>query len=464
VSAPDSPAGGPPDPVAPVAPVAPPEPRQRLHPLSPLLHGAKSLAVIIAALSWSTLDRVGFGRFSLMAATLLTGALVLSVVSWYNTGYHVVGRELRIHEGLLWRRTRAIPLERLQAVEVVRPVLAQLTGLAELRLEVVGGGQTEAPLAYLTVADATALRDRLLTLAGQTRATSSVTTSATETVVPAPGHTVPAQRHLHTVTNRDVLLSQLLTPQALLMPIGVAFVALQFLDEGSWSFIGVASTLTAMFGILLQPVRRVLDDWNFRLGRDWSALRIRHGLLETRAQTVPLDRIQTISVAWPLLWRITGWLRLGLQIAGYSGPGEEARRADRLLPVGDRRTAEMILNEVLPGVTIPTWLAPPPERARWRHPLTRSVLGAGLGATVFAVRQGLFTREITVVPYARIQSVRVVQGPLQRRLRLATVHADIAAGIGAAARSRDLDEAWALAAELAARARAARARDRATRR
>ncbi|MET8466924.1 PH domain-containing protein, partial [Micromonospora zamorensis] len=129
------------------------EPRQRLHPLSPVLHGAKSLVVVIAGLSWSTLSRVGFGWFAAMVAVLALGATVLSVVSWYNTGYHVVGRELRVYEGLLWRRTRAIPLERLQAVEVVRPLLAQLTGLAELRLEVVGGGKTEAPLAYLGVAD-----------------------------------------------------------------------------------------------------------------------------------------------------------------------------------------------------------------------------------------------------------------------------------------------------------------------
>ncbi len=36
---------------------------------------------------------------------------------------------------------------------MVRPLLAQLTGLAELRLEVVGGGKTEAPLAYLSLAE-----------------------------------------------------------------------------------------------------------------------------------------------------------------------------------------------------------------------------------------------------------------------------------------------------------------------
>ncbi len=137
--------------------------------MSPALHGAKSLVVVIAGLSWSTLSRVGFGWFVAMVIVIALGATVLSVVSWYNTGYQVVGRELRIHEGLLWRRTRAIPLERLQAVEVVRPLLAQLTGLAELRLEVVGGGKTEAPLAFLGVAEASALRRRLLALAGPRR-------------------------------------------------------------------------------------------------------------------------------------------------------------------------------------------------------------------------------------------------------------------------------------------------------
>ena len=64
------------------------------------------------------------------------------------------------------------------------------------------------------------------------------------------------------------------------------------------------------------------------------------------------------------------------------------------------------------------------------------------------------------MPYARLQSVRVVQGPIQRRLRLATVYADTAGGLTPAAADRDLDEAWALAAELATRARLARGRRR----
>ncbi|MFF0371517.1 MULTISPECIES: PH domain-containing protein [unclassified Micromonospora] len=429
------------------------EPRQRLHPLSPLLHGAKSLVVVIAGLSWSTLSRVGFGWFAAMVVILALGATVLSVISWYNTGYHVVGRELRVYEGLLWRRTRAIPLERLQAVEVVRPLLAQFTGLAELRLEVVGGGKTEAPLAYLTVADAARLRERLLALAG--RASQP----------PAPGLTAPGTapqaapgRPLHAVRNQNLLVSQLLTPQAFLLPFGLAFVVVQFLTAGSWSFVAVASTLTAMAGVLLQPIRRVLDDWNFRLARDDGTLRVHNGLLETRAQTVPLDRVQTVRATWPLLWRVKGWLRLRLEVAGYSAAeADDRNRPDRLLPVGDLPTATMIVTEVLPGVRLDALtLNPPPPRARWLHPLGRGALGAGLFERVFATRSGLLTRQVAIVPYARIQSVRVVQGPAQRRLGLATVHADTAGGSGAAAQDRDLAEAWGLAAELTARAHAAR--------
>ncbi|KAB1924480.1 PH domain-containing protein [Micromonospora sp. ALFpr18c] len=456
----------PPGPVPPGAPApwpTPPgdgdgEPRQRLHPLSPLLHGAKSLVVVIAGLSWSTLSRVGFGWFAAMVGALALGATVLSVISWYNTGYHVVGRELRVYEGLLWRRTRAIPLERLQAVEVVRPLLAQLTGLAELRLEVVGGGKTEAPLAYLGVADAARLRGRLLALAGRVAQTPAPEHPVAPGVATAPAAT--PGRPLHAVRNKDLLVSQLLTPQAFLLPFGVAFVVVQFLTAGSWSFVAVASTLTAMAGVLLQPIRRVLDDWNFRLGRDGATLRVHNGLLETRAQTVPLERVQTVRATWPLLWRVNGWLRLRLEVAGYSvAEADDRNRPDRLLPVGDLPTAAAIVAEVLPGVRLDALtLSPPPPRTRWLHPLGRRALGAGLFERVFATRSGLLTRQVAIVPYARIQSVRVVQGPVQRRLGLATVYADTAGGSGATAQDRDLAEAWALSAELTSRAHAARLR------
>ena len=432
------------------ASTAPVEPRRRLHPLSPLLHGAKTIAVVVAALSWQTLSQVGLERFALVVLVLALGVVAFSLVGWLTTGYHVVGRELRISDGLIWRRNRAIPLERLQAVELRRPLLAQLTGLAELRLEVVGGSKTEAPLAFLTVRDAAALRERLLALAGSLTARDTA----------GPAAAAPAlERPLLRVSNRDLVISQLLTPQAFLLPIGVAFVIMQFVLEGSWTFIGIASTVTAMAGVLLQPVRRVLQDWDFRLARDPSGrLLVRYGLLETRSQVVPLNRVQSVGATWPLLWRTQKWLHLRLDIAGYAGePGSDNKRSDRLLPVGDPATARALVWDVLPGVDLAALAtSPPPPRARWLNPLALRYLGVGLTPEIFVSRWGLLTREMHLVPYARLQSVRVVQGPVQRLLGLATVYADTAGGRSGQAKDRDLAEAWALAEQLAVRARQAR--------
>jgi putative membrane protein len=97
-----------------------------------------------------------------------------------------------------------------------------------------------------------------------------------------------------------------------------------------------------------------------------------------------------------------------------------------------------------------------PDRARWLHPIAVRSFGAGLTPDVFVTRWGLLTRELQLVPYARLQSVRVVQGPVQRLLRLATVYADTAGGRSASARDRDVRDAWVLADELTRRARYAR--------
>jgi len=62
------------------------------------------------------------------------------------------------------------------------------------------------------------------------------------------------------------------------------------------------------------------------------------------------------------------------------------------------------------------------------------------------------------VPLARVQSLRLVQGPWQRRLGLASLHADTAGRrlTGGVARHRARGDAEALLAELPGRIRRAR--------
>jgi putative membrane protein len=425
-------------------------PRQRLHPLTPLVRGAKLVALAAVAVSWRGLSDLGLLHWLIAMAVILVGAVLVSAVVWAVTGYEVVGRELRVHEGLLSRRVRTIPLERVQAIDVVRPALARVFGLAELRLEVIGGSKTEAPLAYLTIAGATALRASLLGLA----------TGA------APA-TAADERPLFAVDNRRLLFAQLLTPQALSVPVGAAFVIWPAVTHPDWTLIGAASTITAFLGVFQVPVRRVLDEWDFRIADDTSALRVRQGLLNKRSQTVPPRRVQGVKLTWPLLWRPAGWARARMDVAGYGGDGEEQLRAGTMVPVAASADATRVASFVLGAAVDPRpspapvdaaalLVSGPPRRARWLAPFAWSRIGVAVTDDVVAVREGVLTRELVAVPLARAQSVRVTQGPLQRLLDLATVTVDTAGGLTATARLRDRADAYRLAADLATRSRHAR--------
>ncbi|GIF95048.1 PH domain-containing protein [Catellatospora citrea] len=434
--------------------------RQRLHPLSPVLKSVRTLTLVIVAVSWRGVQNLGPDKYALVLLGLLALVLLYSAVAWRFSGYEVIGRELRIHEGVLFRRTRAVPLERLQAIEVVQPVLARPAGLAELKLDVAGAGKAEAPLAFLPLAEADALRTRLLALATRTPVPPAGT-APSEPIAPAVEQ--PEEPDLYRVDNNDVVVSQFLTPPVMFTPLAVLYIVGQLLFNSDFGVFAVASMVTAVAGTIGAPVMRILNFWNFRIGRaPAERLRIRHGLLETRSQVVGPRRIQSLTVTWPLLWRGKGWLRVTLAVAGQSSVGADGQQSraetDRLLPVATVDTARAIVPLALPGLDITALhLSPVPQRARWLAPLRRRVLAAGLTEHAFATVDGLLTRQLTVVPYARIQSVRVTEGPWQRRLGLATVYVDVAGSTPAAAVHRPLAEAFTWADELTRRARAARA-------
>jgi putative membrane protein len=265
------------------------------------------------------------------------------------------------------------------------------------------------------------------------------------------------ERLLHRVVNRDLVISQLLRPHWWFVPVAAAMPIVFFATDGRISFIGFASTITAVLGVLLAPVRTVLGDWGFTVASASDGLRVRRGALEMRSQTVPLGRVQAVTVTWPWLWRMKGWVRVRMDIAGSAVTVNENELAGTLLPVGTVPAAHHLIAETLPGFELTTvTIALAPRRARWLSPLAYRVLGYGRTEHAFVAQQGLITRELTAVSLARIQSVRLRQGPLERRLGLASVYVDLAGGRSAAALHRDIAEARALATDLAEQARTAR--------
>jgi putative membrane protein len=207
-------------------------------------------------------------------------------------------------------------------------------------------------------------------------------------------------------------------------------------------------------------VQRLLNEYGFTVAESADGLRLRHGLLDTRAQTIPYGRVQTVRVREPLLWRRQGWVRVEVDVAGYAATrGEEQASTSALLPVAPRDFALALVDRVLGGA-LPPALAPPPARARWRVPLSVRRLRLGLDDRHVVTTSGVLTTTTHVVPLAKVQSLRLEQGPWQRRLGLASVHADTAGRRlpGAVAEHRDAAEAQVLLHDLTGLARRARRR------
>ena len=155
-----------------------------------------------------------------------------------------------------------------------------------------------------------------------------------------------------------------------------------------------------------------------------------------------------------------GWCRLEIDVAGSPGRDHadgSGRMRKTLLPVGHRELAWELMRLVIGAAPPP--LSRPPRRARRKAPLSYHFLAAGHDATTAMGVTGRLRKVTTWVPLEKVQSVRMVTGPVQRALSLATVHVDAAGRrVRAEFRDRPGNEADQLAEDLAALSRSARRR------
>lgn len=416
---------------------------QRLHPVTPLRRAWAPVAVLIG---WAVHDPDGAQRnlMRLDTTTLLIGlgvfipaAALYGFLTWWFTHFAVTDSELRIRTGLLFRRTAHIRLERIQAIDVTRPLLARIAGVAKLRLDVVGTDKKDE-LAYLGEAHAGALRAELLA-----RAAGFAPETAHE-VGEAP------VRELLKVPAGALAVSLVLTGAtwgSLVAAVVVPSV-LWFATESVWTVLASALPLLGAAGA--SSVGRFVGEYDWTVGDSPDGLRIDHGLLDRAHETVPPGRVQTVRIVEPLLWRRRGWVRVELDVAGSSN--------SVLVPVAPREVAEAVIARVLPGVSVPdaAALVRPPGRARWCLPMWWRGYGLAVGDTVFAARHGLLRRRLDLVPHAKVQSVRLSQGPWERYKGLADVHVDTGANKTVTARLRDAGEAAELLRAQAERSRTGR--------
>ncbi|MBT1092285.1 PH domain-containing protein [Streptomyces sp. Tu102] len=421
----------------------PPVSERRLHPVTPLRRAWAPVAVLIG---WAVHDpdqaqrqltRLTTTTLLIALAVLLPAAALYGFLTWWYTHFAVTDAELRIRTGLVFRRTAHIRLERIQAIDVTQPLLARVAGVAKLKLDVIGADKKDE-LAFLGAEEARALRAELLARAAG--------------FAPETAHEVgeaPSQQLLRVPPG--VLATSLVLTGATWATLGAALVVptiLWLVTESAWTVLATAIPLVGAAGA--SSVGRFVTEYDWTVGESQDGLRIDHGLLDRAHETVPPGRVQTVRIVEPLLWRRRGWVRVELDVAGSAN--------SLLLPVAPREVAESVVARVLPGVTVPSRasLSRPPRRAGRCVPLWWRGYGLAVTDAVFAARTGLLRRSLALVPHAKVQSVRLAQGPWERLWGVADVHVDTGANKTVTARLRDAEEASELLRGQAERSRTGR--------
>ena len=475
----------------------------RVHPLSPFVRGWLTVAavpVVVFGYNWemwrdlwevwrsgelmASVERnpmpyvFGSGGALLLIVLIFVGFLL----SWWFTRYQVTEDHVMVKSGIFVRQHRQARIDRVQAVDLRQPLLARITGLAELKFEVAEGDGTAATLAFLKRSEAEELRAEIMNRASgreefsQRASTSAAEDPAAETseapVLDAgPDRHSPEQHHtdLHHSPDRQIarvptgrLIGSVLTGVGtllLLLVVVLSFaggaVALVVTTDGGigdaltelredfsmGALIGVAPTLLpALVGLIAVYYQGFSKGYGFTATMTDAGLRLKYGLLETTTQTVPPGRVQAIQIQQPLLWRPFGWFKMVVSVAGYGTAGQR----NTLLPVGRFEDVMAVTAEMFPDLQVENpealfregvmgrgargGFTEVPRRAWIFDPLVRRRRGFCATPTALMIRDGVTLRLLSMVPHERAQSLQVTQGPFKRLFRLANLRVHLPGG------------------------------------
>ncbi|MDR2254196.1 MAG: PH domain-containing protein [Bifidobacteriaceae bacterium] len=396
---------------------------------------------------------VGLGRVILVALAGLTGVfaivMVWAVLWWRKASFRLTDDSIQLSTGVVFRRRRHLRFDRVQAVDLVRPLIPRVFGLVKLRVEAAGGAGSSIQLAYLRHADAVRWRQRILTRAHHSSLTNAVPTGH------APGLTPP--KSAETVIGEALGDADAEAPELFAVPTGrligsmalsvgialnlLTIIAIPAVAIWRNGLAGIAVAIPIALGAGAYTAQRFTQDFGFSAKQTARGLTLSHGLTTRVSQTVPPGRILAVSFAQGPLWRRFGWWRATMTVAGY---GRETNASGIMAPVADSETIRRVLwalapalaqDDVWDAVTAAMGSRGPregfttaPRRARFFDPLAWRRTAFAVSEEAVVLRLGALRRRVDVLPHGRIQAIQVTQGPLERLAALASVALLSAAG------------------------------------
>lgn len=314
------------------------------------------------------------------------------VAYYYRFAYELTDDELIVASGVFARQQREIPLDRVQNVDVSRPLTTRLLGLAVVQFETAGGSSTEATLDAVSAAEADRLQREASPeararrrSAGQHDATdpsedgqepaaagaSGAGTSDETADRKRLGTEPPADTPLYEIADRELRLLSLVSfrPGAFAVPfIGVPFggeqlaafvrrvltvLGVDLRELAETDPLVLAGLGVGLLGVYLVAVWIVsalltyVQYYGFRLERRGEELRYERGLLGRYSGTIPLDKVQTVTVGENLVARRLGYAALAVETAGYAPGSNGSGGSETTVPLATRPRVLALAQEVL---------------------------------------------------------------------------------------------------------------------
>ncbi|WP_410600674.1 PH domain-containing protein [Amycolatopsis sp. lyj-90] len=357
--------------------------------IRPVLDVVKSLPVLIGTV---LLGRGNGWEWIGLGVTALTVLVGISHV--LTSRYRIADGQVEWTTGLLLRKHRAIPLDRVRTVDVTSELKHRLFSLSAVRIgtgrhsAVQGAGSDQLVLDAVSATEAHRLRTVLLH----------------RKEVIAEAESAPPPEQIVAEVDRKWVRYAPFTLSGLAV-VGAVFAAVwhfahqlnidpenvgplrDLMDDlantAVWLIVVVAAVALLVLVSLLSVGGYVLSFWNFKLTRETEGtLHVRRGLITTRSVSIEEDRLRGVEVKEPLPLRIAGGARL-TAIAGGLREGKGGDKGGGLLlppaPVGRvHEVAAEVLRENFDPATVP--LNRHPRRALTRR-LTRAVVGVLILAT-----------------------------------------------------------------------------------
>ncbi|GAB3613219.1 PH domain-containing protein [Humibacter ginsengisoli] len=392
-----------------------------------------------------------------IAVVVIAACVGVFALSWRVQTFRVTHQAVELRSGILRRQERKARLDRIQGINVQRPVFARIFGAAKLEI-VVAGHDANLYLSYLPSKVTETLRREILRLASGVRASDQAEVG--QAAVPGGA---PAQRQSSTLGILSDRVDEFVSPadldpdaapQAsivrmhpgrlagsllLSVPTLVMFAVLIAMIAGAstgrlWLIIVIFPMVLSLGGLFIRRFSKAL---RYNIAGSDQGVRIGFGLLTTSSETIPPRRIHAVELVQPLAWRPFGWWQMRMNTAGHTrGKNSAGEARTTTLPVGSIRDVQRVLPLLLPGMndTLRDAIAhagmdahadqsvfsSAPRRGAWLRPFSWRKTGYTIADGVIVLRHGAVWRRIVFVPLARMQSVEVEQGPARRILDLSS--------------------------------------------